>query len=458
MKRANIATILCLAGCASETQTLVQDGAERVPELESMWSTGAEYLHIGDARALAESETGVVLVDPRMPEPQSLGSATGSLDGGAWMNSKLLFSVDGNIQLWNGVTWNSPLRDALDGAAESVVADGDRPALWIRDASGWVHWEQERSFRVTIDGQEAAGPLAPGAQIDGTPVSWLAVDSAVAAVDNTGQSVESKSFDDVRSIATTADGSTWVADGVLLHMRTPQGEWVQYGFDSSVAMVYANPASDLIYVQTVDRFYSGTTDGVLPYRAPLLGTLSVDERGRLHGKDESGAWVADLNPAIAILDVPDGVMSVPTTFTVDPPNKANVTSVSLSIDGEATPLGAEPPWRLLVSPAEMTGADHTVTAKVGWRDGASEELTVPFTVAARDVTWDQDIRVLFEDRCGQCHGGTRETVLDQVDVWVLRFDEIMEEVETARMPLSQRPLDEDELALLNAWKAAGFPE
>ena len=114
------------------------------------------------------------------------------------------------------------------------------------------------------------------------------------------------------------------------------------------------------------------------------------------------------------------------------------------------------PWSWTLDPAQHPAGDHVIDVSVAWNDGRTADLYREVTLGAGVITWDEHVRVLFEDRCAQCHGGTSETVLETPEAWVERYERILELVITQQMPLGLQPLTSAETALIQAWGDGGF--
>ena len=455
-------TVLVATACSDDVvPSLVQDRPTVAVDAERL-ALGAPSvaLLLGD-RALMSDGARVWLLDPRRPEPVDLAIDASEVRGGVWLDGDLLAATEDGLYLWDGLPWPSPLQEAIGEPALALIPDASG-AWWLLDDTGWRRRAEGAISRIRVDGIPARGPLALDGVIDGTPVTWLTskngpADPVVVAIDGAGALRDSASFEDVRSLAVDARGHAWVADGRTLHGRSPGGTWTRYPFASGVAEVRAHAAADRLWVRTVDAVYSGTSEGVSPVDVPDGRWLGVDPLGRLLVADGDGVQRLSLDLPVAVLDVPAAPIDTPTTLTVSPTLAADVVSVDLALDGDAitTSPPTEPPWSWTIDPAQFEAGSHTLTASVVWADGRDQERSVPVTLGAGEVTW-EDVLVLFEDRCQQCHGGASETVLETPEAWIARFDRILELVETEQMPLGLEPLPESERALLRAWRAGGF--
>ena len=58
---------------------------------------------------------------------------------------------------------------------------------------------------------------------------------------------------------------------------------------------------------------------------------------------------------------------------------------------------------------------------------------------------------------GSLSGGDADTVLDGVEAWQTRIDDIIEQIDSGAMPLGASPLSQDDIDRIRAWRDAGFP-
>lgn len=463
MVRSLLTAVLAATACSAEVvPSLVQDLPTVAVDAEWLVDGGPSVALLRGDRALMSDGASVHLLDPRRSEPLDLAIEGREVRGGVWLDGDVLAATEDGLYLWDGLPWPSPLQEAIGEPALALFAD-QADAWWLLDETGWRRRAEGAISRITIDGVPTKGSLATDGTIDGTAVTWLTArngpdDPFVIAVDGSGTLVESNVFEDVRHIAVDATGRTWVADGRRLQERSPAGTWTAHTFASAVAEVRAHADSDRIWVRTVDGVYTGTHEGVGPTEPPEGRWLGVDPLGRLLVVHDEGVRRASVDLPVQVLDIPEGAIDTPTTLTVSPSLADDVTNVTMGLDG--APIdGAAPesaPWSWTVDPAAYDAGTHTVDIEVTWADGRTRSLSREVELGAGEVTWDDNVLFLFEDRCQQCHGGTSETVLETPEAWIAKFDRILELVESQQMPLGLEPLPESELALLRAWRAGGF--
>lgn len=288
-------TLLLATACTADEPSLVQDGLSSAAEFTTVWDAAPQLYALQGNRALVSDGATALLLDPRLPEPLDLGLDATSVRGGAWLGEQVLVATPTGVFAWDGRVWSSPLTDALPGVPEWLASDGR--ALWVR-ADGGLHRLQDGDLKtITVQNMAPLGPTLLGATVSGTPVTWVSTVQApqpgAMALADDGTLLAHIYADDVRSVGADLSGHTWVADGVSLHDLAPDGSWTTWNFDSAVAHVAANPASDALWVKTVDTVYYGTSAGLGPVSGVPDGTwVRADSLGRLQ------------------LATPDGVLQV----------------------------------------------------------------------------------------------------------------------------------------------------
>lgn len=444
---------LSLVGCAPAASDLVLDAPDASPEVFTVWEGGSSVVVLDDGRAITTDGTDLVLIDPRIGGPLTLDAPGAGVRGAATLGDDLLLASEAGLFVYDGIAWDSPLQASLGGPPERLVADGD--ILWFFDGDSWLRHADDHLQQIIVDGGEQAPLLAVGGAY-----TWMGVRGELPAVVGLDGSepIEITGFSDVRSVAVDASGAAWVADGIQVHRRAAGGSWVAYTLESGAAEVAAHPKHERIWIRTADGAYTGTSEGVVAAVVPEGRWLQVDDLGRLWIAGEDDVRVVALDRPVTLRDLPTSAIDAPTDIVVDPTHPETVTSVTLSLDGEALPDGAlaGPPWAWTALPASLIQGTHTLEATVTWDDGKTSTVTGNLEVGDGRVTWDSHVQRLAEDRCLACHGGDSETVLTSPEDWESRFELILELVRAGSMPLGQDTLPQSEIATLEAWQVGGF--
>ena len=72
------------------------------------------------------------------------------------------------------------------------------------------------------------------------------------------------------------------------------------------------------------------------------------------------------------------------------------------------------------------------------------------------VSWEEDVALINQSQCVECHGGSTQTVLVEKENWINKIDAIIDEVSLGVMPLGGPTLSEEEITTIRAWKQGGF--
>ncbi len=118
----------------------------------------------------------------------------------------------------------------------------------------------------------------------------------------------------------------------------------------------------------------------------------------------------------------------------------------------------------LISPTQLFDGEQTLRARIVFEDESEVTRSLSFVVGeVRTPTWVDDVQVMYQTRCAQCHyEGSNTYVLHDLEHWQANFDTIYLALETAQMPLptgdNDAPFTDLELEILTRWQAAGFPE
>ena len=110
-----------------------------------------------------------------------------------------------------------------------------------------------------------------------------------------------------------------------------------------------------------------------------------------------------------------------------------------------------------VDPEGLEPGPYELVAVADYGDRQSEARLSLFLGADFEPTWADDIQPLYEAQCALCHGGAATTVLEAPEDWSARIDDILFNVRAGNMPLGGDPLSDLDVAVIEAWAAAGYP-
>jgi hypothetical protein len=147
--------------------------------------------------------------------------------------------------------------------------------------------------------------------------------------------------------------------------------------------------------------------------------------------------------------------------TIVPTRAEGIVSMEATIDDAPVEVEAEP-WRVNVDPLGLEDGAHALTVAATYDDARTPvTASLFFSVGEFEpATWTRDVEPLFVDNCKKCHGpdgGAHR--LDTAGRWRNDIDKILEMTTSQRMPLPpNEPLSDEEIQLIQSWRAGGFPE
>ena len=104
----------------------------------------------------------------------------------------------------------------------------------------------------------------------------------------------------------------------------------------------------------------------------------------------------------------------------------------------------------------MGPGHHTLSVNVQYNDGV--RLTAALTFLG-PPTWTADIQPIHLDHCTACHGASGLAhPMDDLAAWRLEIAEIIDDVETGRMPYGAPMLPPSKIELIRMWRDTGLLE
>ena len=383
-------------------------------------------------------------------------TAAASLDGvGGETDGIELVVLDGLPYAWDGLLLRpSPLSSALGGEFHRLSPDGER--LWIETSLGLYRWDSDGLVEVTIDGEPVTRGFAVGGVATGQSVVWVATDDAIHAVPVAGGTVRVTHPVQASGLASDGYGLTWVLVGDDLFRVSREGELRDIG-RSGVTHLLANPNDPFIWFGADDGWWR--VRGLIAQQLstePVSEPIGLDTAGRLWTESDDGADRLAVERPIVLTGLSRGnVLDLERTLTVQPTDADAVSTVGVKLDDAPVEVGSDLTFGL--DPSELEPGLHDLTITVAWLDGdvrsAARSIFVglPF-----DVTWTDHIEPLHESRCARCHTDGTETIITDFASWRSRYGDILEQVESGAMPLTDTRLTADELALVVGWGNGGF--
>ena len=353
--------------------------------------------------------------------------------------------------------------ELIDTAALGALVDvaDTAGALWLVSERG-VARVRDSQVRATRPSSPWSGaPSAAAASPDGRAL-WIVVGGELFRVDADADALALARLDaaDVVGVGVGEDGALVVATsaGVEVHRDG-----------------VASPGPDVGAIRAVRGHPSGVVwirgdDGLLRWDGaawtPVDG-ISVDAR-LLAATPQGGALltgpgatrVAHAGPAVGVFGGLGPVLSQPVRLEPWVTRPQQIDRVELAVDGSV--LTPDPDGAYRLDPAGIGFLEATLAITAYLANGeVYARATRTFRSEPSDPpTWSQDIAPLVEEKCALCHGeGATARPLHARSSWVEQIDTIITNVSTGRMPLPPvELLDPAEVARVQTWRDAGFPE
>ncbi|GAB5549354.1 MAG: hypothetical protein SangKO_091140 [Sandaracinaceae bacterium] len=450
-------------------------GVVRPAEASVLGVESDNLVPLPDGRLIVEIDARLSLLDPRRPdqEPIVIGPAAdvGEVHAAVPTRGAILVLASGGTFILRDAAWvPSPLAESLDGPILDAVLLPTRTGrglgdLWIATARSLYRVVEDadgpRAMRLALEDDLTMAELAIAPRPEG-PALWVRLPDRVLEVwrDRTGV-VRSASL--VLPSPPTAIGG----DASLTGWLVLDGRLYSMGADRalrdrglSVERLLTSPLSHESWIWTDAGLY-------------------LHSQGRLHavdGVDVAASDRAALGPSGALFAVSAaGVrrFAPRRDVRVEGPADASLLvtprdfvilaegspEVEASVDGQPLEVLTDP-LRVSVNPGELGDGSYVLDLRVSYDDGTLPvEERRSFEVVT-NATWSEDVQPLYQGYCASCHGpeGPANTRLDAPSHWQDIYELILTNVVEGRMPLGRPPLSQREVALIEAWRVAGYPE
>lgn len=353
--------------------------------------------------------------------------------------------------------------ELIDTAALGALVDVADPAgaLWLVAERGVARVRDSAVRAIRPSTPWLGAPIASAASPDGRTL-WIVVDGQLFRVDADAEQLALERLDlaDVVGVGVGADGALVVATsaGVEVHRDGAAAPGPDVG---AIRSVRAHPEG-VVWIRGDDGLlhWDGAAwtpvDGV-PSDARLLA--ATPEGGALlTGSDATR--VAHAGPAVGVFGGPSSVLSEPLRLEPWVTRPEQIDRIELAVDGSALTPDPDGAYRLDPATIGFTDATLAITAHLASGEVYARATRTFRSEPSEPPTWSADIAPLVEEKCALCHGeGATARPLHARSSWVEQIDTIITNVSTGRMPLPPvELLDPAEVALVETWRDAGFPE
>ena len=386
--------------------------------------------------------------------------------------------------LRNGGLYETPLQQSLaKHVVRTLVAApglaGAQQGLWLVCDDALYVWRDGALQEVRMAGVALTDALAVGGASYGTDGAlWLASGKNLYAVVLSSTALHVWRVRDDFAVGSMAgsDGSLWMVSGGDLWRRGSDGTWDWFALDAGAkaAAVYAARGSDALWLQHDQGLWvriEGQFRKVDP--APTLVAAWAGAGGQLLVSNQDG--LVRVRPRRdLVLDPPslDGAafdinpLAKSITVSALPELPDEVAAVSWTLDGSA--LSGTDAWSVDVTPGALEEGEHVLEAVARYKfESLAARASARFTVKSSYLPgWTADVEPVVASACGACHGEGKATQnplwrpsdWQEVIAGVRRAERALDEMRMGRMPLGGPVMKPADIAVVQKWVDAGFPE
>jgi len=434
--------------------------AEDVPANATAIATGAldRWTLLRDGRIFSQAESQATL--HAHGEEVWTGPIEGDLIDAVLVNDTILVLTNAGIFALTDLGLEvSPLDALLSDPVRAAEGRGDQS--WFADSRGLSHWSEGSLRRLSTPGVTVPwdrAQVAPG-QFRGTPSLWLAFDQALIAI-GAGQTANAWRFElgqDVRRIAATDAGLFVLFDNSLAQLNDDE-TWTYWVRPDSASLIAGHPDAPDLWISNGVGLWQLNDDGLRTrVDAPVHSALRVNAAGAAFLKDADTVYQVLAGRFVSFSGLEPGArLGGPTTVTFEVTTPEQVESFSVQLDDTEPSILMGPPWSVELAPDQVGPGRHALSVLIRYADGGELTGSVDFL---GPPTWEADIEPLNSAHCTACHGdGGSAHVMNDLDAWRLEIAEIVDDVETGRMPYGSPMLPADQIELIRAWRDTGLLE
>jgi hypothetical protein len=423
-----------------------------------------------------ETADGLVVLDPLASEPLLLSAEAGTIAGLAELpGGELLISgSEGLFLATEGGFISSPLNEALPDLSPSALyarGDGDDLDLWIVSPEQLLLWRSGSVYDLQPAGLAGGALEVTWGSLAGDQALWVgAGDSLYALVEEEGSFMAYPRTGDfaVSGLAVDAYGTLWAASDGDLWGRWPDSTEDVLELPFTTLDVAASADSGETWIATDDGLWLHDAGIFRPVDgAPPGALLGVDPVGRALIAGEDGLSRLSAGRPLLFLGVTDGTeLADLSTLHLLPTITESFVGLTALLDGEPVTLDEDSGWSLQLDPDLLSDGAHELQASADYGDDEPVTASLFFSVGEFiPPTWSAHIEPLFQLECALCHQATAGATsaggghpIDTLAAWQTEIDGILEAVIDEQMPLNRPPLDDDQVGLIEDWRAGGFLE
>lgn len=372
----------------------------------------------------------------------------------------LLISTGQGLYALTGTTLSpSPLNELLqDVTINTLVSGGDKDqaTLWIGASDGIHLWRDNQLSKVSPEGVDVtSAKLAKSA----TSPLWIGSGDNLYRLEKEKDGfalwLEREALA-AEHVVVDASSRVWVTHSSGVEWLPQEGNWETVASD--IVNAYGHSEANAVWLLSETAWWQINGNEAQKTDAPLTVSVSaVDGNGNLILATKDGLIRVGGGRKILLDNFPEeAVIAGEVTLTVQPEMAEQVTSVTVTLDGD--PVELSEAWSFSVDATSLAEGSHQLVVSVAY-DDLTAISSQQFPFESVHVTWSEDIEPLNLDHCAGCHGNTGNVKikLSTREEWETLYGAVMIQVEAGMMPPGSG-LAPDLIKLIEYWGRAGYPE
>ncbi len=387
-----------------------------------------------------------------------------AFDGEQW----LLATDDGLKVIKSGTAEvvNSPLSAYL-GTSSVMGVEVGSSAVYLRTNTGLFIVQGDQLER--IEGYTQINAMA----VDAQGVLWLASpDQGVSTLELGDEGLSQRQALDVDADQLVAfDAGVAMLSQGKVYTREGDGQWFELE-GVNARHIYARAGVAGLWwcdaqASQMGHMYEGVSspvDGLT-----CADSAVVDELGRLLAVSESGELLRhDRLYRVEFVDLPTEEITDVSTLQIATSFESSVESVTVNLGGMSfDAVAGDDGFGVEIDPASLGSGEQQIEVVATFPHDVEVRTSAMIRTALKDVTWDKNVKPLFSQYCGACHGVQNAYELDTAELWQTAdvpeswsggsFSYIMSWLDSGNMPPGDLPkLTPAQLQLLYTWEEQGF--
>jgi hypothetical protein len=260
----------------------------------------------------------------------------------------------------------------------------------------------------------------------------------------------------VRDMSVDGAGGMWFAIESLLHWMDLDGRRLFYDLSFPILDIESDAEGSGIWVRTEEKVLFIRDSQFWEVSLPEGVWHDVDSFDRLLVESEGVVHRFSIDRPVSIYGLePMEAIATRRVLTLLPSHPSDITDVQVFVSGIELEVN-EDTWVFSLDPEDLDTGLHQLNI-LTHTEMDSSLFVVPFVnEELMDVSWEEDIQPLYEEKCSECHAGASATVLVEKEDWERKIDSIIDAVSREVMPINAEPLSTEEITTIRAWKQGGF--